>query len=169
MLELDAEREQVVDRHTARRVAWDLLCGEYVGVEKLGCPEKWELLEYLPQARQHILTEGDIPWPLVNPDHVARLEHAWDVCHHLTEQFDVRDHREAQSRSSQYMTAEYERLRVKRRFGVWTFKEAYDTGLEASRRYYEDVGVEWPGDTYPEDWSTLNGEASFAYARIRSS
>ena len=159
---LDARREQVLDRHTARRAAWDLLQYKYADVEKLGCPEKHELLEYLPQARQHILTGGDVPWHLVNPVHVADRDHASDVFDRLTEQFDGPDHREARSRCSRFMTAEYERLRVRRRFGVWTFSEAYDTGLEAARRFYVEVGVDWLGDPSPEDWSTLNGEAFFA-------
>lgn len=162
MSELVTRQEKVVGRHKARRVAWDLLQYKYANVEKLACPEKWELLEYLPQARQHILTGGDVPWPLVDPGHVADRDHACDVFDRLTEQFNRRDHQDARSRCWRFISSEHDRLRVKRRFGVWTFKEAYETGVEAARRFYVDVGVDWPGVEDLEDWSTLDGEARFA-------
>ncbi|KZB99791.1 hypothetical protein AU375_04080 [Methylobacterium radiotolerans] len=161
-LELRKRYHLPIPRHMARRHAWTLLCNLYVNCPRFGCPDKHGLLEFLPQARQHILTGGYAPWPLLPPDDVSDWEDAMEVYRRIIKPFDVREHREVEDRCGLWIMRECDRLREKRNHGVLTYREAYETGVYAARRFYDEIRQEWPGDDDPDEWSQVHERAFYA-------
>lgn len=153
-----------MERYQARRRAWEIILHQYLGNTKLGCPDEKRLLPHLPAAREHLLSGGVTPWPLLHRDNIAHCEDALDEFRRLAEPLNVHWMDPLVRRHTRWLMDEFQRCEEERPFGTATYKEAYDTALTAAKALYEDLNAAWP----PAGLRTPPGkpDGRWAYAEL---